>query len=372
MRVILFIGTLTTGGAQRQAVCIARGLAQKGVDLHLVSVYPGGDLWAEAEAEPLIKLHSLFARQPKARLVRALSLFAVPGKLRSLMAQIRPDVIYSMLDLTNVFARMATRGRDQPKLVWGVRSAARPNDYRARIPFWMSRKLSGQVPLIIANSQSGLDFLSDSGFLIRKGVVIQNGIDSDRFRFDPEGRVRLRERWGLTDDNVAVGVIGRLDPLKGHDDFLSMAAECHRARPEMRFFCVGPGLEDRSARLVDVARSLSIDHVVKFVGPAEEMKAVYSAIDVVVSTSIGEGFPNVIAEAMACRRPCAVTDVGDSAILVGDCGVVVPPGEPLAMSEAVPDIVDRRDELGHCGRSRVTSEFSVGTMIDRTLEALSS
>ena len=95
--------------------------------------------------------------------------------------------------------------------------------------------------------------------------------------------------------------------------------------PDLRFVLVGDGSDAYKCDLHHQARELRLDTKLIWAGAGSHMPDIYSALDVVVSCSISEGFPNVIAEAMACQVPCVVTDVGDSAWIVGDTGVVIPP-----------------------------------------------
>ena len=369
---MLFTGSLSTGGAQRQALCLARGLAQKGIQTQLVCVMPGGDYWDEASACPGLGLTSIFENPSRWRPARAAALLAVPWRLRTLIQRFDPDVVYSMLDLTNVFAKLAMIGERRRRLIWGIRSTVRPDDYRAALPFWLSKRLSRTVPVIIANSRGGLDHLVEHGFTVNDGRVVYNGIDTDRFSFDPAKRERLRSQWKISTDAILIGLVGRLDIRKGHEDFIRMAARCAAQRDDLRFVCIGPGADDYRKTLEDLASSLGVESVVQFVGPHSDMSAAYSALDLLVSSSHGEGFPNVVGEAMSCSRAVAVTDVGDCRHLVGECGPVVAAGEVDAMAVAVLAAIDKRAGMGECGRKRVEKQFSVASMVASTLEVFES
>ena len=104
------------------------------------------------------------------------------------------------------------------------------------------------------------------------------------------------------------------------------------------------------------------------------MRAVYSSLDVLGLCSISEGFPNVIGEAMACAVPCVVTDVGDSAIVVGDTGVVVPVSDPGALADGWQRLLalsdDQRDKLGVRARLRIQDRFSVDALCQNVNQAL--
>ena len=105
------------------------------------------------------------------------------------------------------------------------------------------------------------------------------------------------------------------------------------------------------------------------------MPSVYNALDVLVSASRGEGFSNVIAEAMACGVACVVTDVGDSAWVVGDAGEVIRPGDPVALAEALERACTRthvRTGADSRARRRVLENFSVAALVARTEAALAA
>jgi len=172
-----------------------------------------------------------------------------------------------------------------------------------------------------------------------------------------------------------IGRVGRLEPVKGYPLFLTAAAEVARSRAATRFVCVGSGPDDYARWLRDQAQALGLAERLVWAGARADMPAVYSALDVAVSTSEREGFPNVVAEAMACGVPCVVTDVGDSARIVGEYGEVVPPGDPAAMSAAMGRLLDDR-ERGAIDRARVreriVGHFSHASLIEGTERALAA
>ena len=97
-------------------------------------------------------------------------------------------------------------------------------------------------------------------------------------------------------------------------------------------------------------------------------KNLYSGFDILCSTSLfGEGFSNVIAEAMSCEVPCIVTDVGDSKMIVGECGMVIPPNDEQRLYDAIMQMIQRaRQLLGKLSRNKIVREFSLQRMVDET------
>lgn len=372
MHVALFISSLHTGGTQRQITLTATGMAQRGVGVHLLSIYPGGEFWQQASTQPNIRFVALFETRPVTRVMRALGLLWAPVRLRHFLSMAQPDVLYSMLDLSNLIARLATFGKQVPLLVWGIRASVLQPDYRAAIPYWLCKQLSGTVPLHIANSQKGLAAYKQDRFQICAGAVVHNGIDTDQFKFDASGRQALRRQWGVDEEAIVITLVGRFDQRKGHGVFLRMAARLNRSDARLRFVCVGPGTRSVKSQLADLAAAIGLGNTLLMLEDTRDMSNIYSASDIVVSASTGEGFPNVIGEAMACGRACVVTDVGDSAILVGDCGVVVEPDDEHALADAVSNAITKQEAMGQCGRIRIQTQFSVDIVVSNTLEVLNA
>lgn len=105
----------------------------------------------------------------------------------------------------------------------------------------------------------------------------------------------------------------------------------------------------------------------RLVGPTQEVPYWLNGMDVLVSASVSEGFPNVVAEAMACQVPCVATDVGDTRLLIGDCGEAIPAGDPEALGAAMGAMLalgsERRRRLGERARRRVEDEYGLERMI---------
>jgi glycosyltransferase involved in cell wall biosynthesis len=184
----------------------------------------------------------------------------------------------------------------------------------------------------------------------------------------------VRSELGVAEDQPLIGRVGRLAPQKDYPTFLRAAALVATSRPEARFLCVGEGNPELSAQLRLLASQLGLDSRVHWSTGRDDMSAVYSALDVCVSSSAyGEGTPNVVAEAMACGVPCVVTDVGDSAWTVGETGVVVPPGDAEALARGIESVLDHvtRGEVGRMQlRDRIEGQLSLAHLMERTEVAL--
>jgi glycosyltransferase involved in cell wall biosynthesis len=161
-----------------------------------------------------------------------------------------------------------------------------------------------------------------------------------------------------------VGLVGRYDPQKDHRTFLRAAGELARVRADVRFVMCGPGVDGENRELVRQIAELGIGGRCSLLGPVEDPRGVLNALDVLVcSSAFGEGFPNVLGEAMACGVPCVTTDVGDAAMIVAGSGRVVTVGDWRALAREVGALLEldpaARAELGATARARVQRDFSL-------------
>jgi glycosyltransferase involved in cell wall biosynthesis len=361
LAVVLLIRSLALGGAQRQLVQLALGLRERGHRVTVGVFYSGGPLVAELEQAdvPVIDLGKGGRWNNLGFLLR----------LRRMIAGSKPDVVYSFVGSANIFAALARPLVRGIKLVWSVRSSDMDltrYDWAHRLAFAIECKLSPAADLIIANSRAGLEFAAERGFLRQRIAVVPNGIDISRFRPDAALRKAQRVRWGLTDDELAVGMLARLDPMKGYPDFLQAAAQVARGRSDVKFVCIGGGPEEEALKAL--AGQLGIAERVLFPGPTADPVAALNGLDLFCSASITEGFSNSIAEAMACGLRCVVTDVGDSALLVDGCGLVVPRSSPALLAEGIGRQLETLgDGEFKDGRARIAAEYSIAAMVDRTV-----
>jgi glycosyltransferase involved in cell wall biosynthesis len=362
LSVFLLIRSLALGGAQRQLVQLARGLKERGHRVCVGIFYTGGPLIADLDRAGVPILHLNKGGR--------WDTFGFLLRLRRAIGATRPDVVYSFVGSANIFAAFGRPLASPAKLVWSIRASDMDlahYDLGHRFAYALERRLSRTANLIISNSHAGREFAAANGFPATRVAVVPNGIDTNYFRPDPSLRAAQRMTWRISEREIVVGILARLDPMKGHGDFFQAAARIAKVRKDVRFLCIGHGVEE--VRLKQMANDLAISDQVLFAGSTHDTVAALNGLDLFCSASVwGEGFSNAIAEAMACGVRCVVTDVGDSALIVGGCGTVVPPSSPLGLADAILEQMNTIDggpfpEL----RARVIENFSVDAMIDRTL-----
>ena len=367
MKIIFLIRSLAYGGAERQLVLLAKGLHARRHDVVVSVFYSGGPLEKEL-GDAGIRIRPL----------NKMGRWDVLGFLAR-MAQVfreeRPDIVHGYLPDPNLVTAVLKPFFPAIKMVWGVRSARlewQPYDWLSKANFKLSCRLSGLADAIIVNSHAGRAYHIAAGYPAEKMLVIPNGIDTDRFRPDQEARARVRSEWGVTTRETLIGLVGRLDPMKDHPIFLEAASLLAKKREGTRFVCVGDGPADYRAQLQTQATHFGLEQRLLWVAAPKDMPAVYNALDIHVSSSCGEGLSNVVCEAMACGVRCVVTDVGDSAWVVGDQGEVIPPKNSRALMEALDTVLAGKRYESARIRQRMVTQLSVNSLLTDTERALSA
>ncbi len=354
--------SLDYGGAQRQLVTLAKALDKSQFEVSILTFYSGQPLERELDGTG----------------VRIISLdkngrWDLLPFLRRLLRQtkeLRPEIVHGYLDIPNLLA-IFLKPFVHAQVVWGVRASdveLRQYDWLLRLAARMERVLAGAPDLIIVNSVAAREHHLARGFPASKLVMIANGIDTEVFKRHPAAREKLRKDWGITENTRLIGTVGRIDPVKDLPTFLQGAAIVSRQRPDVHFICVGTGSVEYNERLRVLAKDLGLGDRMIWASARRDLPEVYSALDLLVSSSSSESFPNSVAEAMSCGVPCVVTDVGDSALLVGECGIVAPPRDPERLATGM--LAALLSGVNDNGRSRIIEHFSATRLAGRTTEVL--
>ena len=368
MRIVFVCRSLTIGGAERQLVLLARGLAERGHEVTIVSFYSEGQFAGDVVV-PGIRLVNLHKRG-RYELLRPLL------RVRRELAQRQPDVVHGYLPVPNLFTLVALTLRVRPKIVWGLRDSDMQSaryDLLSRLVYWLECRTSRRADMAIANSVSGAQVAVARGLRTRHLRVVPNGVDLDVFTIDDDARARTRAGLALDDDMPVIGHFARLDPMKDHETFLQ-AIRLLMLRRAVTALCIAVGTARDVAAFDRRVAELGLATVVKRIDPTSQIQQIYPACDVYcLSSSFGEGCPNVLLEAMACGVPCVATDVGDAEVLVGALGDVAKRGDPASLADALERMIrrmhDERDTLRPSLRRRA-AEFSLDQLYVSTERAL--
>jgi glycosyltransferase involved in cell wall biosynthesis len=357
LTVVHVITDLDTGGAEMMLERLLPALGRAGVDNTVISLTTPGPVGARiaASGTPVFSL-GLHPSRPN-----PLAL----GRLWRLLRRTRADVVQTWLyhaDFAGLIAGLAAR---VPSIVWNIRCAdLDPRDHpRSLMPMLRLLAFASRLPAaVICNSEAGRREHERLGYTPKRWAIIPNGFDTDRFAPSAAARDRLRATLGVLPTTRVIGLLARYHPMKDHATFLRAARIILERRDDACVVAAGRGVPE-SLELKTLVRELGLTGRVHLLDELSEPAAFLAALDVAVSSSYSEAFPNVVAEAMACGTVCVATDVGESSTIVGDTGAVVPARDPEALAEAVLRQLAlspaERQSRGEAARSRIVREFSL-------------
>jgi len=358
------------GGAERQLIELVKNIDKSRFDVCVATFYEGGALYPQIEAVPGVQLVSL-------RKGSRWDTIGFLWRFWRAMRECQPQIIVGYLSVPNLLSLAAGR-LGGAKVVWAIRNSNMDMsryDWLSRVTARMECWLSHGADLVIFNSHAGRDHYVRCGFPEKSAVVIPNGIDTDYFRPDAGGRKKIRQEWGIGEKTPLIGMVARMDPMKDHRSFLYAAAELVKERSDVHFVFIGDGAPAYRAELIALAEKLGLVKSVIWTHGRNDMREVYSAFDIMsLSSAYGEGFPNVIGEAMACGVACVVTNVGDAAEVVGKTGFVIRPQSPARLVEKWKEMLDQtceaREARAEAAKRRIYENFSVATLATRTESSL--
>jgi glycosyltransferase involved in cell wall biosynthesis len=294
-------------------------------------------------------------------------------RLAKLIRDARPDVVQTWLYHANVFGGLAARGAGSPPVAWGIHHAdlsPGENKRSTRVVAKAGALLSKSLPAaIVVCADSARDMHQRLGYDDAKLVVIPNGFDIARFAPDPDAPRRLRERIGAPPAARLVGLVARFHPVKDHGAFIQAAAIAAQADPDLHFVLCGSEITWDNAELAGWIRATGFADRFHLLGQDDQPWTIQAGLDVACLSSTSEAFPLSIGEAMACGVPCAVTDVGDAALLVGRAGRLVPSRDPAALAAAIGELArlepTERARIGAEARRKIETEFSLPAVAKR-------
>ncbi len=299
-------------------------------------------------------------------------LATLPRLARSLRA-FAPDVVQTWLYHADLAGLLVRPWLADARLCWNLRcSMLGSGEYP-----WTTRalarllgRLSPLPDLVMANSVAGRVAHEAVAYRPRRWELVANGFDTMIFRPDAALRAALRESLTIPAEAPVIGMVGRYHPMKDHAGFLRAARKLFDVRPQAHFVLAGRDVDEANAPLRALVTSLGLRANVHLLGERADVAAVMNGLDVFTLCSVtGEGFPNVVGEAMACALPCVVTDVGDARAVLGDAGLVVPPSDPVALASAWLELLELPDaercRLGGAARVRVEEHYSLAAVVRR-------
>jgi len=304
------------------------------------------------------------------------AVFRLASKLRANP----PDLLQTWMYHADLIGALAAKTAGNIPTVWNIRHSdlspkanSRSTLVAARICAWLSPFLP---KAILCCAESARVSHTNLGYSRDKIHIIPNGFDTGKFVPDSQARLKLTKDLRLPENAIIVGLVARYHPQKDHRNFIEAARIASERNPMLRFVLCGDRVDAANIDLVTDLEKSGLLSRVSLMGLREDIASVTAGFDIATSSSRGEGFPNAIGEAMSCAVPCVVTNVGDSALLVGDTGSVVPPAVPEALANAWHAVAELgasgRKALGLRARQRILDKFGLDSVARQYEEVYNS
>jgi glycosyltransferase involved in cell wall biosynthesis len=360
MKVLHVIGSLEEGGAE---AVLYNLICQTPHIRHFVVTLVAGGKYVSLLRSDGIEVCSLDIRK------NPLSLMNAVKTLRSIITDFRPHAVQSWMYHAGVISAFACGSRISARLFLGVHNTA-VDSHRNKLPTYASirllARLSRSYSSVIYCSKSARDAHEAIGYPREKTVVITNGISTERFKPCSRLRQKIRDRLGVDASSHLFGMVARVHPQKNYRGLIEALKIVREGTlSPFKIVLAGRGT-DTDAALQQWILDSNLRDVVIALGPRDDIPAIMTAIDTLVLPSeFGEAFPMVLCEAMSCGTPCIATDVGDSANIIGDLGIIVAPGDPEALAGAMINRIEfglEPEGFDTKTRTHAIQTFSIGAM----------
>ena len=355
--ILHIITGLGQGGAERQLSNLV-GYARLSYRTAVFSIRPAGVMAGEIE----INGASVFTGDAGMPLS--------PSWLIALRRTVRfwnPDIVVGWMYHGNLAASLSrVLGYDGP-VIWNIRHSVhdlKREKWGTRRVIGIGARISASASRIIYNSENAAAQHERLGYREQGRVVLPNGFDVHRFEPNPSARRNLRDSLGILDADLVLGVVGRSHPMKNHIGWIKAFAKLVASNESLHCLMMGVGVDDPRGPVAQEINEAGLSSRVHLLSPTEFPEMIYPALDLLVLPSaFGEGVSNVVGEAMACGVPAAVTDVGDSPMLVGGAGFVLEGARPEELAAGVASAIrlgqGKLAEHGRRARERVMNHYSL-------------
>jgi glycosyltransferase involved in cell wall biosynthesis len=359
MKIVHIITGLGEGGAEQTLFKICK---YDTVNKHIVISLTGSGKYFSLLSKLDIKVHCLN--------INFFSIYKFLYLLK-LLRCLKPDLVQTWLVHADFIGGIAARLVGIKNIVWNIRYSdieIGKVKLTTVLIIKILSKLSFLVPQrIVTVSKKAKKIYEIKGYDNNKIKFIPNGYDLSILKVNKNQKINFKKKIGIKNKIPLIGKVARYDPLKDHLNLLN-ALSLIRLK-NLSFFCVLVGTDiNKNKKLINKINELKLNNHVQLLGSERNISTVMNGLDIHIQSSISEGFPNVVAEAMAHETPCVVTDVGDSAYIVGKTGWVVQSNNSIKLAKTVEmalNEIGAKNWSKRCGKARlrIKEKFSIIKML---------
>ena len=366
MKILHVISSLGVGGCEKILYEVCKN---DYLNRHVVVNLSGGGKYSGKIMKLNIEVYSLNINIKK----NFLSIFYVFHLLKILYS-VDPHVVQTWMYHANFIGGFAAKIANVKKIFWNIRGSnleIRHTKFLTLILVKILAKLSYYIPTIIINcSKKSIKYHKTIGYNKKIFFYIPNGYDLSYYKKVSKKKFFIRKNFDLKKNIPLIGIVGRDDPVKDYSNFLKAISIIKNIQLEFNVIFVGTNLVKENYYLSFMIDKLNLNNHVILLGYQEDIPLIMSELDILVLSSSSEGFPNVVAEAMACKTPCIVTNVGDASAIVSNSGWVVPIKNPKILAKAINIAINEfntKSWTTRCNyaRAKIVKNFSIDNMIQR-------
>lgn len=289
--------------------------------------------------------------------------------------QHKPDVVQTWMYHADLIGGVVARLAGVRNVFWNIRHTTLEPGKSKKSTILIAKLcayLSSFIPKgIVFCAQEAVRVHSELGYKASKMTVIGNGYDLAIFNPNDDLSLRFKTELNIKTNTALLGMVGRFNPQKDHFGLLTALSIIKDRPSHFKVALIGRDLNSSNSGLNDQIKNLGLEENLLLLDQRIDVPAVMNGLDIHVLSSSSEGFPNVLAEAMACGTPCVTTDVGDAALIVGDTGWVVQPKDPQVLANAMLEAMEEQQNNPQAWqvrkqacRERIVNNFSIEKMIE--------
>lgn len=366
---LLFVTTgLSVGGAERALYSLINGGLLSHFEIQILSLTDLGHYGNKFQTMGIV-VNCLYLKNPFYFFLSVLRILWISWKFK-------PDLVQGWMYHGNIFSFFIVIFLFfKPKLFWGIRQTfydISKEKFLTRIVIRMNVRFSPFTNAVIYNSQKSQIQHEAFGFSARNSHYIPNGFDFALWKKDLSLKKQLRQQLNIPDNAFVVGYVGRYHPMKNIELLFDSMIYILNKYSYVYFYIIGKNTNSSNPSLKHYYDKIPSNRFFSF-GEIDDVPKFIQCIDLLCLTSSwGEGFPNVIGEAMSVGIPCVATDIGDSSFVIGDTGWIIPPGDIFSLIRAIESAMSEPASFRHLRSefaiNRISKNFNINSVVKQYKE----